>query len=188
MHDPGALTYIVLDVPEPQASAVMSIRRAHRDLFRAALPVEITLTDSIDPSQDPDDAFEALEKVAAESQPIQTSFLKAHRFPDSDTFVMRLADEMPFRDLRKRILSTGIAFQPSDYEFMPHCTLRTRSPVSDEDARVLLGTEISGPMVLDSLSIYTLTRAATPSGVSCDLRQRLPLGDPRVDRTDLTSV
>src|ERR687892_385869 len=91
MHDPRALSYIVLDVPEPQASAVMSIRRTHRDLFRAALPVEITLTDSIDPSQDPRDAFENFETVAAEAQSIRTSFLEAHRFPDSDTFVMRLA-------------------------------------------------------------------------------------------------
>lgn len=176
MHDPGALTYIVLDVPEPQASAVMSIRRAHGDLFRAALPVEITLTDSIDPSQDPDDAFESIAKVAAETHPIQTSFLDAHRFPASDTFVMRLADEMPFRDLRDWLIATGIAFQPSEYAFVPHCTLRTRSPVSDEDARVLLGTEISGPMVLEHLSIYTLTRAADPPGVSCDLRLRLRLG------------
>jgi 2'-5' RNA ligase len=176
MHDPGALTYVVLDVPEPQASAVMSIRRAHQDLFRAALPVEITLTDSIDSLQDPRDAFESLEGVAAETQPIRTSFLKAHRFPGSDTFVMRLADEMPFRGLRNRIEATGIAFQPSDYAFIPHCTLRTRSPVSDEDARQLLDTEILGPMVLDSLSIYTLTRATAPSGVSCDLRLRLQLG------------
>jgi hypothetical protein len=89
---------------------------------------------------------------------------------------MRLADEMPFRDLRNRISSTGIAFQPSEYAFIPHCTLRTRSPVSDQDARVLLGTEISGQMVLDSLSIYTLTRAATPSGVICDMRRRFLLG------------
>lgn len=176
MHDPGALTYIVLDVPEPQASAVISIRRAHRDLFRAALPVEITLTDSIDPSQDADDAFELLAKVAAETHPIQTSFLKAHRFPDSGTFVMRLANEMPFRDLRNRIIATGIAFQPSEYAFIPHCTLRTRSPVSGEDARLLLGTEISGAMVLDTIAIYTLTRAATPSGVNYELRRRFPLG------------
>ncbi len=44
--------------------------------------------------------------------------------------------------------------------------------MSDEDARQLLGTEIPGPMVLDRLSIYTLTRATAPSGVSCDLRLR----------------
>lgn len=188
MHDPGALTYIVLDVPEPQASAVMSIRRAHRDVFRVALPVEITLTDSIDPSQDPDDAFDALEEVAAESLPIHTSFLKADRLPDSDTFIMRLADETPFRDLRERIILTGIAFQPSEHPFIPHCTLRTRSPVSYEDSHTLLSTEIPGPMVLGTLSIYRLTRAATPSGVNCDLRQRLPLGARRVDRTDLTGV
>lgn len=183
MHDPGALSYVVVDVPEPQASAVRSIREAHHDLFRAALPVEITLTDSIDHSQDPSDAFEALARLAAETNAIRTSFLKAHRFPDSDTFVMRLTDEMPFLDLRNRILATGIAFQPPEHPFIPHCTLRTRSPVNGEDARQLLGTEISGQMVLDSLSVYTLTRAATPSGVSCQRRKRLQLAGSLPRRT-----
>ncbi|HEX7171283.1 MAG TPA: hypothetical protein VF365_01605 [Candidatus Limnocylindria bacterium] len=81
MHDPKALTYVVLDVPEPQASAVMSVRQAHEDLFRAALPVEITVSDSIHPEQDPSEAFDALGRVAAETTPIQTSFLAPHRFP-----------------------------------------------------------------------------------------------------------
>jgi 2'-5' RNA ligase len=175
MHDPEALTYVVLDVPEPQASAVMSVRQAHRDLFRAALPVEITLSDSIHPEQDPSEAFDALGTVAAETTPFQTSFLAPLRFPDSDTFVMRLGDDEPFVELRQRIINTGIAFVPSEYEFVPHCTLRTRSPVGDEEARQLLATEIPGEMTLSTLSVYTLTRAPTPSGVSCQLRHRLQL-------------
>lgn len=175
MHDPEALTYVVLDVPEPQASAVMSVRQAHKDLFRAALPVEITLSDAMHPEQDLSEAFDALGRVAAETTPIQTSFRAPHRFPDSDTFVMRLVDDEPFVELRQRITNTGIVFLASEYSFIPHCTLRTRSPVSDEEAHQLLETEIPGEMTLNILSVYTLTRAHTPSGVSCQLRHRRQL-------------
>jgi 2'-5' RNA ligase len=175
MHHADALTYVVLDIPEPQASAVMSVRHAHKDLFRAALPVEITISDSIHPKQDPSQAFDALGRVAAETTPIQTSFGAPHRFPDSDTFVMRLVDDDPFVQLRERIVNTGIAFLRSEYAFVPHCTLRTRAPVSDEEARQLLGTEIPGEMTLNTLSVYTLARAPTPSGVSCQLRHRIQL-------------
>lgn len=179
MHEPGALTYVVLDIPEPQASAVMAIRQAHADTFRAALPVEVTLTDSFDPTQDPDEAFAALDRVAAETPPIQTSFDRAHRFPDSDTFVMRLAAEDRFHALRQRILGAGLKFeQPSGYEFTPHCTLRTRSPVSQEEAAALLSTDIQGPITLDTVSIYTLTRATNPAGVESHLRYQTPLVGP----------
>jgi len=176
MHEPGALSYVVLEVPDPQASAVMVIRQAHADLFRAALPVEITLTDSFDPAQDPHEAFAALDFVGTVMRPIQTSFVGAHRFPDSDTFVMRLAAEDRFNALRQRILDAGLKFEPPPgYEFTPHCTLRTRSPVSQEEAAALLRTEIPGPITLDTLSIYTLMRATNPAGVECHLRYRTPL-------------
>lgn len=175
IHEPGALSYVVLDVPEPQASAVMSIRVAHADLFRAALPVEITLTDSFESSQAATEAFAVLDEIGAVTPPIHASFVGAHRFPDSDTFVMRLSDDEPFRVLRDRIVSTGLRFEPSQYEFVPHCTLRTRSPVSPGEADQLLATEIAGRMELGELSLYTLTRAQTPAGVNCTLRHQVRL-------------
>lgn len=176
MHDPDGLSYAVLDVPEPQASAIMEVRRAHGDLFRAALPVEITLTDSFDPSQDAEEAFTTLDAMASETAPIETSFVRAHRFPNSDTFVMRLAAEEPFRALRQKIIATRLKFvPPSAYEYVPHCTLRTRSPVTSDEAEQLVSTEIPGQMTLDSLSVYTLTRAATPAGVEYHLRHRARL-------------
>jgi len=175
MHEPGALSYVVLDVPEPQASAVMSVRKQQGDLFRASLPVEITLTESFDPAQDPSDAFRALDGIAAVIGPIHTHFVAAHRFPGSDTFVMRLADEERFRALREQIVSVGLRFEPSRFAYVPHCTLRTRSPVTAEDARELLATEIPGALTLDTLSVYTLTRAATPAGVQFELRHQVHL-------------
>ena len=176
MHDLGALSYVVLDVPEPQATAVMEVRRAHGDLFRAALPVEVTLTDSLDPVQNPDEAFAALDTIASATLAIETSFVGAHRFPDSDTFVMRLADEEPFRALRKKIIDTPLKFEaPSGYEYIPHCTLRTRSPVTPEESRKLLSVDIPGSMTLNGLSVYTLTRSANPAGVEYQLRYRVRL-------------
>lgn len=175
IHEPGALSYVVLDIPEPQASAIMSIRVTHADLFRAALPIEITLTDSFAPSQPASEAFAILNEIGATTLPIHASFAGAHRFPNSDTFVMRLSDDAPFHAFRERITSTGLRFEPSQYEFVPHCTLRTRSPVSRHEAKQLLATEIPGRMALDRLSLYTLRRADTPAGVNCALRHRVRL-------------
>ncbi len=100
-------------------------------------------------------------------------------FPaNSDTFVMRLADEAPFHALHRKIASAGLTFLPSSYPFVPHCTLRTRSPVTPEDAAELLATEIPGTMLLDTLSVYTLSRAPTPAGLRCVLRHRTQLRGP----------
>ena len=176
MHDPSALTYVVLDVPDPQAAAVMAIRQTHRDLFRAALPVEITLTDCFQPEQDPSAAFDALDRIATDTAPIESSFTTGYRFPRSDTFVMRLKDDEPFRQVRDAIIGAGLRFQSSPYEYVPHCTLRTRSPVSEQEADELLATAIPGRMTLDTISVYTLRRAANEAGVSCELRHRARLG------------
>jgi 2'-5' RNA ligase len=154
----------------------MAVRRAHADLFRAALPVEITLTDSFDPAQDADEAFASIDAIASATGPISTSFVGAHRFPNSDTFVMRVRDEEPFIALRQTIVAAGLKFEPpSPFSFIPHCTLRTRSPVAQSEAESLLDTKIPGDMVLDSLSIYTLTRSSAPGGVEFRLRHRARL-------------
>lgn len=156
----------------------MAVRRSHADLFRAALPVEITLTDSFDPAQDAEEAFASIDAVASATAPISTSFVGAHRFPNSDTFVMSVRDEEPFIALRQTILAAGLRFEPpSPYGFVPHCTLRTRSPVTPSEAESLLDTEIEGDMVLDSLSKYTLTRSSASGGVEFRLRHRARLSE-----------
>ncbi len=175
MHDPGSLTYVVLDVPQPQASAVMSVRVRHADLFRAALPVEVTLTDSFIPEQDAARAFAALDRVASRTPAIATSFSGAHRFPDSDVFVMRLENDPSFKGLRESIIAEGLAFEPTLFPFVPHCTLRTRSPVSGTEADDLLRTMVPGRMLLDTLSVYTLSRTDSAAGVECRLRHRVRL-------------
>lgn len=170
----AANTYAVLDVPSPVAERVMAIRQKHRDELRMALPVEITVAGStgvgeFEAGQDPAHVFAVLDAIAADTAPIYASFASVIRVPNTDIFVLTLADEHPFRALHERIALSGIRFQPSPFPFAPHCTLRSRSPVSDQEAGDLLAERILDGFVLDTLSIYMLDQ------LPCTLLHRVPL-------------
>ncbi len=178
-------SYVVLDIPSPVADRVLEIRREHRDDFRAALPVEVTLAGSggvgcFTPGQPAAPVFDALDRIASETPPFATSLSEVERFPDTDIFVFRFGDESGLRRLQERIAGSGIAFDPTPYPFVPHVTIRSRSPVTDEDAASMLAERIPDEFVLDSLSVYQLER--DPAGaipVICRLSRRLRLHGQR---------
>ena len=156
-------TYICLDVPDPHSSEVMAIRRRHLDEFRSALPVEITVAGSsgvgvIESAQDPAEVFGVINSVAADSAPITARFGEPLRFPGTDIFVLTLEDRVPFEALHARLATSGIRFKPSPHGFFPHCTLRSRSPVTNGEADDLLGTRIEGGFVLSELVLYMLDK------------------------------
>src|SRR6266849_6409101 len=139
----------------------MAIRKRHRDEFRSSLPAEITLIGSsgvgvFDAAQDPEAAFATLDAVAAETAAIQACFGSVLRFPNTDIFVFTLQDERPLRALHERIAKSGLTFTSSPFPFTPHCTLRSRSPISEEDAAELLSLKVLETFVLDTMSVYLL--------------------------------
>jgi 2'-5' RNA ligase len=153
--------YVVLDVPSPFAERVLELRARHGDIFRMSLPAEITITGSgglgvLARDQDPARVFASLDRVAAQTSPIRARFGPVRRFPDSDTFYLSLVDEAPFRALQQRIVGSGLLFEPAAFPFVPHCTLRTRSPVSTAEAADLLKVRVDGEFLLDSLTVYEL--------------------------------
>jgi hypothetical protein len=154
-------TYICLDLPEPQSQLVLDIRRHQHDDFRAALPAEITIAGSsgvgvIKASQESDFVFCTLEHIASHTLPIRTAFGKVLRFPHTDIFALTLQDETPLKALHQRIATSGIGFEPSPFPFQPHCTLRSRSPVTTREDVELLSIQIPGYFLLDTLSVYLL--------------------------------
>lgn len=154
-------TFVCLDLPEPKASEVLAIRRRHRDEFRSALPAEITVAGSsgngpFEPGQDPARVFAVLEEIARTTAPIAVEFGPVLRFPGTDIFVLTLRDEAPLRALHERIATSGLRFHPTPFPFNAHCTLRSRSPVSEQAADELLRLHLPGEFVLDSLAVYTL--------------------------------
>ena len=175
-------TYAVLDLPGPVADRILEIRRRHRDDFRAALPAEVTLVGSggvgcFAVGQPAHRVFKLLDLIAAETPPIEAALSQVDRFPNTDVFAFRLVPESPLRELHKRIAQSGLAFDPSPFPVGPHVTLRSRSPVSEDEAQSVLAERIERSFVLGELSVYRLER---------DPARQLPVISRLLHRAQLT--
>jgi len=154
-------TYIVLELPEPIASTVHKIRAEQGDDFQASMPTEITIVGSsgvgcISQDQDPDELFKVIDEIAASTSPITVSFDKVHRFPGTDIVVMKLKDATLVRSLHQKFVESGIKFQDTNFAYEPHCTLRSKSPITDQEMEELSKLKIEGSFTLHTLSVYTM--------------------------------
>lgn len=100
--------------------------------------------------------FSVLDASAAETAPIETSFEHVDRFPGTDIFFLTVVDERPFHELHARIANSPIRFRPCPFPYQPHCTLRDRSPITDDDVADLISVGIPGSFVLDTFSVYAM--------------------------------
>jgi 2'-5' RNA ligase len=175
-------TYVVLDVPEPVASKVIAARRRHGDVFRSALPAEITVAGSgglgcVLPDQDPERVWGVLDEIAKANPPIDCALGEVLRFPNTDIFVYRPHPDDALRSLHEQLAASSIGFRPNPFPYTPHCTLRGGSPVTDEEAASLIAERIADRFTLDQLSVYRLK--PWPSDdvpVICQLVRRWTLG------------
>lgn len=160
-------TFIVLDLPEDISKKVMDIRVSHEDKFRSSLPVEITVVGStgvgvISEGQEEKNVFEIVEKISKNTKPLKLSFSQVKRIPDTDIFVLKLKDEKEIRALHEKFINSEIKFDkiPPKYEspFDPHCTLRSRSPISEEDVERIQNINLEDEFVVDTLSVYMLDK------------------------------
>lgn len=156
-------SYIVLDLPSPIKEKIYDIRNYHKDKFRTSLPVEITLAGSggvgvIEPGQDEEFVFNIIKSIAEKTSPIIASFKDVLRFPGTDLFVFTLKDEEKFRLLHEEIIKSGIIFKSNKFPYKPHCTLRSRTPITDNEVEEIMATRLSDEFVLDTISIYMVDK------------------------------
>jgi 2'-5' RNA ligase len=183
------LTYVCLDLPEPAASQVIAIRRAQRDDFRAALPAEITVAGSggvgeLAVGQDPQQVFGVIDAIAAKTAPIPVSLGPVMRFPGTTIFVFTVQDEDRIRVLHRELAESSIRWRPAQFDFTPHCTLRSRSPVTESEAAQLLALRPPAPFIVDTLSVYEVKPdVAGRLPVVCDLLHRVRLKGEQDDST-----
>lgn len=161
-------TYVVLEIPPPFAERVLEVRQRERDFFRWSLVAETTVSGSggtgpLLTHVDPIRVYEILDQIAARTAPITTSFGPPRRFPNSDVFYLSFSDEAPLRSLHDRIATSDLRFSPVPFAFVPHVTLRGRSPVSDAEATNVLATRLPGDFTLETLSLYQLVWREPPS-------------------------
>jgi len=155
--------YFVLNIPTPICDRVMELRRAQKDNFFASLPVEITIAGSngvgvLDPAQDLAEAYRVIDRIAADTAPIENSFGPVIRFPGTDIFVLTFENEAPLRQLHQRVAKSGIKFLQSPHLFQPHCTICSRLPANQAQERELLARRVPGRFTLEAISVCRLDR------------------------------
>lgn len=156
-------TYIVLDLPVEVSEKVMSIRRANQDAFRSALPVEITVTGStgvgvISQHQEQEKVFKILKDIADTTKPFRLSFKGVESVRDTSIYVLKLADETELLTLHERLKTSGINFDEMEHAYSPHCTLRSRTPITDIEKELILKTKIEEEFLVDTLTVYMLDK------------------------------
>lgn len=156
-------SYIVLDIPSPVKEKIYGIRNHHKDTLRASFPVEITVAGSggvgiIEPGQDKEFVFNTIRNIASKTRPILASFQDVLRFPGTDLFVFTLKDEERFRLLHEEIKKSGIKFKDNRFPYKPHCTLRSRTPITDDEVEEIMATKLSDEFILDTISIYMVDK------------------------------
>ena len=174
-------TFIVLDLPEPYASAIMDVRVRHRDSVRMAMPVEVTITGSsgvgvFDREQDRATVFGVLDEIAKATAPITARFGPVIHWPPS-LFVMSWEDEAPFRALHERLVRSPIRFGQSPFPFTPHTTLRSRPGITDDERTELMSFRAPGEITLDTMSVY---EGGPGDPVWVRLLHRIPLTGPQM--------
>ncbi len=152
--------YAVLDLSGPAAAAVRSIRSQFSYDYLGAMPVEITVTGSGGVGspverEDPRPFFAALDEIVAATAPIHGRLNTTFRFPDSDVFVAQPDDPSPIVALHERITTCGIEFEPSQFPFVPHCTL-TQPPNPTPTDLHAPGLELDAEFTADTLSVYEM--------------------------------
>ena len=156
-------TYIVLDLPKEVSEKVMKIRVANKDEFRASLPVEITITGStgvgvISNNQSEEFVYEEIKKIASRTKPIKLVFSHVEQVRDTGIYVLKLKDESKLRMLHNDFKNVGIKYAGMEYGYSPHCTLRSRKPITDNEIKKLQETKIEDEFIVDTLSVYMLDK------------------------------
>jgi len=156
-------TYIVLELPENIKDKIIQIREDNQDEFRASLPAEITVAGSsgvgvLVKGQDEEFVYNKIEEIAKTTSPFKLAFGEVERFAGSDIFAMKLKDETEIRKLHIRLKECGIEYENTKHEYNPHCTLRSRSPVSEEEAIKLHSLIIDDEFIVDTISVYMVDK------------------------------
>lgn len=156
-------TYIVLDLPKDVSEKVMNIRRNNRDEFRSALPVEITVAGStgvgtISEGQSDERVFSILKSIADKTKPFKLSFDRVEQVRDTSIYVLKVEDERALFNLHNKLKDSGIEYDDMAHEYSPHCTLRSRTPITDKEKELIFETKIEGEFVVDTLTVYMLDK------------------------------
>ena len=152
--------YVVLELPEPVATAVLAIRRRY-DQRLAGFPAEITVAGSsgvgpLRAEQAVEPVLECLQHIADTCLPIRLRFAGLRRFASGPVTWLAPADPAPLLALHQRLAGSGFAFAPHRFEFTPHCSVCSTALDPAQQAQLLAEPVPAGTFELSRLALYAL--------------------------------
>jgi 2'-5' RNA ligase len=158
--------FVIAELEGEMAGRVRAIQQRFDPKLAAEAPPHVTVIGSSGAGPIPVDApvkklREAIEPVAAATQPIPLRFRPPMRFLQREIVVLPLDPHGPLRALHERLKSSGIPFAPARWPFTPHCTLNFYPTLTPETLKALLALREREVWTLRTLRVY-LTREPQP--------------------------
>ena len=105
---------------------------------------------------------DALERVAAESEPLHLKLSPPHRFMQSNIVSLPLDPHGPLRELHDRLGRSGLKFEQAKFTFTPHVTLSFYPELTASRAKELLAIRVNEEILVDRLEAWRTREPSAP--------------------------
>ena len=159
--------FILAAIGGPVRTRLHDLQKRYDPKLAKAFPPHITLAGSsglgaVHAGTPTAEVRAALERVAAESEPLRLKFLAPHRFMQSNIVSLPLDPNGPIRALHDRLGQSGLRFEQAKFTFTPHCTLSFYPELTRDRAAELLSIRVDEEILIDRLEAYR-TREPQPA-------------------------
>src|SRR5258706_16433093 len=157
------ITGLVFDLPHDSWMDEVSRLRVRHDPARLHFPIEITVAGSSGLGWFLDEGADLLQKVGGVARgfaPFSFRFAKVERFPRSNVYYLAPGDNSAFHEFQRRLAGRGLRFEPTPFDYVPHCTIAILPIEASEaaHAEVVAFRVPSGDIRVSSVSFWSVDR------------------------------
>lgn len=142
--------------PDTLRRQINELRRVHDPRSHGYCEAHITLTSPLKRELTDSDRKQ-LEAAFRETPPFAISLGSLATFPSSKVVYVEVEPQAPVRELRERLLATGLFLPPSYPAFTAHCTISEFGTETEAETRALLeslkSTDLSGSWQCSSAAL-----------------------------------
>jgi 2'-5' RNA ligase len=151
--------FILAAIGGPVGERLHDLQKRYDPKLARAFPPHITLAGSsglgaVHAGTPTEEVRAALERVAAESEPLRLKISPPHRFMQSNIVSLPLDPHGAIRELHDRLGRSGLRFEQAKFTFTPHCTLSFYPELTRERAAELLALRVDEEILIDRLEAY----------------------------------
>ena len=161
-----AVTGLVFDLPRAAWMDDVERLRARHEPARLRFPIEITVVGSsglgwFSDGQSKEELSGRVAGIAGRFAPFSFQFEKVARFPDSSVYYLAARDDFHFHEFQRRLAGCGLRFEPTQYAYVPHCTVAILAPdaTAEAHAEVKACAVPVGELQVSSVSFWSVDRA-----------------------------